>query len=218
MKVLLDKETPSTWDELATLPSAVGCSEVGTYFIMVDAEGAHRNHGYNGSTTSVGCGLGERVGRHLDHRHRERVRKAGQSSFIYNLLDSSDVSRSACPKQTGLYLELEDGSPSSIVEMRIACLLHEVMLQSWLKTFMEDKAGKTRQMLLELGPWTNLDVEWLPTNSSVPIKEQFIAPTTYTIIDPEIRRKAVVHSDHWKTTRAAWMEIEKPVRQMGELK
>lgn len=200
LKALLEKDRPPTWAELGTLDPAVGSSELGTYFVCVDSPAGHHSHGYNGSATGLDGGMNRRVSEHLNPAFRKRLRDNGKSTFLYNLIDQPDVDRSARIFMTGAFPGLEDGTPASIAEMRVTCKLHEVMLMSFLRTFLSSKPGLTRDVLTKFGPWPDADVEWLPTNGSVPLMEQFKVPDSTVIVDPELR------IDHRRALDRAKME------------
>ncbi|KAF2088339.1 hypothetical protein K490DRAFT_65015 [Saccharata proteae CBS 121410] len=177
LKEVLNGDAPPTWTQLYALPSAKEVNDLGTYAILIVGPSRAQNALYNGSATSLKGPMKTRISQHLSTEYRKRALQKNNSR-LYELLETNGRHYHPIPVVTGIHPGLENDDPEADAEdqerenvatMRVACLMHEEMMQSFLRSYRPNYKGSTIDQLLKLGPWDG--VEWQPTNSGIPLKE-----------------------------------------------
>ncbi|KAL1385607.1 hypothetical protein HDK64DRAFT_255671 [Phyllosticta capitalensis] len=165
-------QTPS-WDALSTLPPATDVDRLGCYALQIRNPSDNERHLYPGSASGVDRWISYRIFEHVHQVHPS-------TSFLNRLLDDPLKPRTCTPRVTGIYPALKKGDQEELVVMRLALLLFEGFSMVMLKTFFSDKAGSTRQTLRELCPWYDVQLEWGPTNRSIPLAGNYRIPKALT--------------------------------------
>lgn len=146
----------------------------------------------------------------MNPEHRQKVLKDSKGSYLYNLLNDKKVKRILTPVLTGLWPTITDGSPEEVLDMRLSCILHKVILMSFLLTLMPDNKNTIKDILLAIGPWVDEVVPWAPANGNVPIKEAIVRPTKAVEVDPErkLQQKQDRYADEVSRRTEAETKVE----------
>jgi hypothetical protein len=202
-KVLLAADEAPTDSDFEKLPEIGDDHRPGVYRGGVRSESDPEDRWeYFGSATGPGKGLKGRTDKHSRKSHRDDVKKRGEGSFFYTIVDQKGKNRHLDFRKLCVG-DWESGKPEDVMYMRETCIIAEQIYMGWLLGF-GTKAREIFGKFSSLSAWDNCT--YGGTNYTPSLKQSIkqaepgtIAPTT----PAELKKKKAAHKTTAKSKETA---------------